>query len=301
MAGAADAALGERYRSVHTFGARRRQYAGRTLLHLIAVGLSFILMVPFAWAVISSLKPWQEIRLLPPTFWPSTFMWSNYSEVWTTRLFPNWAQNTFLITILATLGTVITAALAGYAFGRFRFPGRGILFGLTLSTMMLPQAVTLVPSYLLFFYLGWLNTYYPLIVPFWFGGGAFFIFLFRQFFMTIPTELDDAAKIDGASYLQILTHIVLPLSLPVFATVGIIAFIAHYDSFLFPLIILNDPPKFTLSIGLRWFSFPPQAEVIPRDHLLLAMAVMMTIPIVLIFFFGQRYLVRGLIMSGIKG
>lgn len=292
--------LGARQAAEH----RRAQLAwiaSRALVNLVALGFGAVLMVPFAWALVSSFKPVSEIRVLPPRFFPSVWMWSNYLQVLTTKLFPYWAINTLYITILATAGTIITAALAGYAFARFRFPGRGILFGLTVSTMMLPEAVTLIPRYLLFYQLGWLNTYLPLIVPFWFGGGAFFIFLFRQFFMTIPLDLDEAAKIDGASYLQILTRIILPLSTPVMATVGIIAFIAHYDSFLFPLIILNDPPKFTLTIGLRYFSISPTADAEPQDHLLLAMSMMMTVPILLIFFFGQRYFVRGVIMSGIKG
>jgi len=195
----------------------------------------------------------------------------------------------------------ISAALAGYAFARFRFPGRTALFAITISTMLLPATVTLIPSFLLFYYLGWLNTHLPLIVPYWFGGGGFFIFLFRQFFMTIPTELDDAAKIDGASYLHIFVQIVLPLSLPVMATVGIIAFINHYNSFLFPLIVLNDAPKFTMSIGLRYFNISPTSDAMPRDHHLLAMAVMMTAPIIALFFAGRRYFVQGVVMSGIKG
>jgi ABC-type glycerol-3-phosphate transport system permease component len=225
----------------------------------------------------------------------------NYVEVWTTKLFAIWTRNTLFVTILATLGTVLTAALAGYSFARFRFPGRNALFAMTIATIMLPETVTLIPRYLLYYQFGWLNTYLPLIVPFWFGGGAFFIFLFRQFFMTLPMDLDEAAKIDGANYFQILFQIVLPLSLPVLATVGIIAFVNHWDSFLFPLLVLNEPEKFTVSIGLRWFSISPSADARPTDHLLLAGSVMMTIPIVLLFFFGQRYFVRGVVMSGIKG
>lgn len=301
MAHVADVARRESHQSIRSSGATFRYLLGRGVLHALAVSLGVLLMVPFGWAVISSVKPVHEIRLMPPVLWPSEFRWSNYVEVLTTKMFPIWAQNTLFITVLATLGTIATAALAGYAFARFRFPGRGPLFALTLSTMLLPDAVVLIPRYLLFYNLGWLNTYYPLIVPFWFGGGAFYIFLFRQFFMTIPLDLDEAAKIDGANYLQILVYVVLPLSLPVLATVSIITFIAHYDSFIFPLIILNDPAKFTLSIGLRYFNISPSSDAMPQDHLLLAMSVMMTVPIILIFFLGQRYFVRGVVMSGIKG
>ncbi len=289
------------YQTIRTHSARLGWLVRRALLHAIAVGVGVLLMVPFGWAVISSLKPVYEIRLLPPTFWPSRFAWSNYPEVLTSTLFATWAQNSALITVLATLGTVITAAMAGFAFARFNFWGRNLLFGLALSTMMLPQEVTLIPTYLLYFKIGWLNTYLPLIVPFWLGGGAFFIFLFRQFFMTIPTDLDEAAKIDGANYFQILGQIIVPLSMPALATAAIISFISHWNSFIFPLIILNDPDKFTLAIGLRYFAISPSADSKPLDHLLLAGSVMMTIPIVLIFFFGQRYFVRGVVMSGIKG
>jgi multiple sugar transport system permease protein len=288
-------------RSIRSTGALVRYLTGRGILHAVAVIVGVLLMIPYAWAAISSLKPASEVRRIPPQFFPTEWMFTNYSDVWMTRLFPFWVQNTIVITVLATIGTVATAALAGYAFARFRFPFKGPMFAVTLSTMLLPDAVTLIPRFLLFFQLGWLDTFLPLIVPFWLGGSAFFIFLFRQFFMTIPIDLDEAAKIDGASYLDVLLKIILPLSLPVLATVGIIAFIAHYDSFIFPLIILNDPTKFTLSIGLRYFNISPSADAIPTDHLLLAMSIMMTLPIIIIFFFGQRYFVRGVVMSGIKG
>ena len=289
------------HRTIRKGTTQRMQIARRTGLHLVAIIGGGSLMIPFAWAVISSLKPWNEIRVLPPTFWPSHFAWSNYPEVWSTRFFSGWVSNSVQISLLATIGTVISAALAGFAFARLRFPGRNLLFGCALSTMMLPQEVTLIPSYLLFFYIGWLNTYLPLIVPFWLGGSAFFIFLFRQFFMSIPHDLDEAAKIDGANYFQILGSILLPLSLPALATAAIISFISNWNSFLFPLIILNDTEKFSLAIGLRYFAISPTADSKPLDHLLLAGSVIMTLPIVLIFFFGQRYFVRGVVMSGIKG
>ncbi|TAK25510.1 MAG: carbohydrate ABC transporter permease [Chloroflexota bacterium] len=276
-------------------------FASRAGLHTIAILLSITLMIPFGWTLISSLKPVEEIRLLPPQLWPSELKWSNYPAVFNVKLFPFWVRNTTIVAVLATIGTVFTAMFAGYAFARFRFPGRAPMFALTLSTMMLPDAVTLIPRYLLYYQLGWLDTFYPLIVPFFFGGGAFYIFLFRQFFMTIPLDMDEAAKIDGANQLQILLFVVLPLALPVLATVGIIAFIAHYDSFIFPLIILNTRELFTLAIGIRFFSILPTQDAAPQDHILLAMSVMMTTPMIVLFFLGQRYFVRGVVMSGIKG
>ncbi|HEV8634900.1 MAG TPA: carbohydrate ABC transporter permease [Chloroflexota bacterium] len=288
-------------RAARSHSARLGPRLGRALLYLIVIVVGIILMVPFFWAIDSSLKPVEEIRLLPPEILPSKIMWSNYPQVFRTKQFPFWVQNTFFVAILASAGTIVTAALAGYSFARFRFPGRSLLFGLTLSTMLLPETVTLIPSYILYYYLGWLDTFYPLIVPFWFGGGAFYIFLFRQFFMSLPTDLDEAAKIDGASYLQVLLLIILPLSIPVLLTVAIITFISHYNSFLFPLLVLTTPEKFTLSIGIRSFSISPTQDAAPLDHILLAMSVMMTLPILLMFFLGQRYYVRGVVMSGIKG
>src|SRR5688500_698833 len=191
------------HRSARSGTAQFRYFLSRFGLHAIALGLSAVLMGPFIWAILSSLKPDTEIKQLPPVVWPSRFVWFNYVEVWTTKLFAIWTLNTMFVTLLATLGTVLSAALAGYAFARFRFPGRSILFGMTIATMLLPETVLLIPKFILFYQLGWLNTYWPLIVPFWFGGGAFFIFLFRQFFLTIPIDMDEAAKIDGAGYLDI--------------------------------------------------------------------------------------------------
>jgi multiple sugar transport system permease protein len=289
------------HRSARNSAVVAQRLAARTLLYAIAIVLSAILFAPFVWGLISSLKPDTEIKLLPPVLWPSRWVPQNYVEVWTTKLFGIWTRNSVLITVLATTGTVLTAALSGYSFARFRFPGRNFLFGLTIATIMMPDIVTLIPRFLLFYQLGWLDTYLPLILPYWFGGSAFFIFLFRQFFLTIPPELDEAAKIDGASYIQIFARVILPLSGPVMATVAIIAFINHWDSFLFPLTILNDPNKFTVSIGLRWFAISPTSDARPLDHLLLAGSMMMTVPIMLLFFFGQRYFVRGVVMSGIKG
>ena len=268
-------------------------------LHLLAVLLGILLMLPFYWAVASSLKQVHEVRLVPPMLWPSSPQWHNYLDTWNVRLFANWYWNSIFLTVIATTGTVVSSSLGGYAFARFRFPGKNFLFSITMATILLPQYVLLIPNFLLFWQLGWLNTYLPLTVPFWFGS-AFFIFLFRQFFMTIPLDLDEAARIDGASYPRIFWSIVLPLSGPVFATALIIDGIAQWNSFLRPLIILNRPETYPLSVGLRYFVVSP-SDGQPKDHLLMAAAVMMTIPVILIFFIGQRYFVRGVAMTGIKG
>jgi ABC-type glycerol-3-phosphate transport system permease component len=276
-----------------------RRLLGRFGLHVIAVLVAIVLMLPFYWAIASSLKEMYEVRQIPPTWWPKVAQWHNYADVWGVRFFPNWFWNSVVLTTIATAGTVVSSSLAGYAFARFRFPGKNLLFSVTLATLMLPGYVLLIPNYMLFWRLGWLNTYLPLTVPFWFGS-AFFIFLFRQFFMTIPIELDEAARIDGASYPRILWSIMLPLSGPVYATAAIIEGIAQWNSFLRPLIILNRPESYPLSVGLRYFVVNP-GDNLPKDHLLMAAGVMMTLPVILLFFLGQRYFVRGVVMSGIKG
>jgi multiple sugar transport system permease protein len=268
-------------------------------LHLLAVLLGIALMLPFYWALISSLKEGPEVRHIPIDWWPRVAQWHNYLDVWTVRYFGSWVFNSVFLTIVSTAGTLVSSSLAGYAFARFRFPGRNLLFTLTLATLMLPGYVLLIPNYLLFWKLGWLNTYLPLTVPFWFGS-AFFIFLFRQFFMTIPIDLDEAARIDGASYPRILWSILLPLSAPVFATAAIIEGINQWNSFLRPLIILNKPETFPLSVGLRYFVVNP-GDNLPKDHLLMAASIMMTLPVIILFFIGQRQFVRGVVMSGIKG
>jgi multiple sugar transport system permease protein len=279
--------------------ARTSRLLGRFSLHLLAILLGIALMLPFFWAVTSSLKQVHEVRQIPLVWIPAVPQWRNYVDVLSVSFFRLWVWNTLVITVIATLGVVFSSSLAGYSFARFRFPGRNLLFSVTVATMMLPGYVLLIPNYMLFWKLGWLNTYLPLTVPFWFGS-AFFIFLFRQFFMTIPLELDEAARLDGASYPRILWSIMLPLSGPVYATAAIIEGIAQWNSFLRPLIILNRPESYPLAVGLRYFVVTP-GDATPKDHLLMAAAVMMTLPVILLFFVGQRYFVRGVVMSGIKG
>jgi multiple sugar transport system permease protein len=293
-----------------TFGAptsvRRangQQWIGRTLLYLLAIAASILFMLPFAWTVFSSLKTPSELYQFPPQWLPATPQFGNYNEVFEVAPFGRWMWNSVIVALLATFGSVLSAALVGYSFARFRYPGRDLIFLLTLSTLMLPAEVTLIPLYLLFNKIGWLDTYLPLIVPAYFGGGAFLIFMMRQFFLTIPRDLDEAALIDGASYLRIFTQIILPLSGPVLATAAIITFIADWNAFLFPYIILNDKEKFTIGIGIKYFQTIAANidSMEPRENLLMAASIMMTAPIILLFFTAQRYFVKGIVMSGIKG
>ncbi len=286
-----------------TGSVKRQKVAGRTVLYLVAIACSILFMIPFAWTVFSSLKSPSELYVFPPQWLPATPRFENYQEVFTVAPFARWLWNSVVVAVLGTLGAVISAALVGYSFARFRYPGRDAIFLVTLSTMMLPVEVTLIPLYLLFNKIGWLNTYLPLIVPAWFGGGAFLIFMMRQFFMTIPRDLDEAALIDGASYLRIFWQLIIPLSLPALATAAIITFIGDWNSFLFPYIILNSSEKFTIGIGIKYFQTIASNidSMEPRENLLMAASIMMTAPIILLFFAAQRYFVKGIVMSGIKG
>ncbi|MDE0631473.1 MAG: carbohydrate ABC transporter permease [Caldilineaceae bacterium] len=276
---------------------------GRGILYLIAVSSSAVFMFPFVWTVLSSLKRGGELFRFPPTWLPEVPQFQNYPKVFEIVSWATWTWNSTFVAIVSTFGAVLTAALVGYSFARFRYPARDVLFIITLSTMMLPVEVTLIPLYLMFAKIGWLDSYRPLIIPSFFGGSAFLIFLMRQFFMSIPIDLDEAARIDGANYLRIFWQILMPLSIPVTATAAVLTFMAQWNEFLQPFIFLNTKSKYTLAIGIRYFQavagFADDTE--PKYHLLMAASVMMTAPIIVIFFLAQRYLVQGIVMSGIKG
>ena len=274
---------------------------GTTLLYLIAVLTAIMFSLPFLWTLGSSLKSAQEIFAFPPTMFPAEPRWQNYADVFRLAPFLRFIGNTIFITALAMVGQILSASAVAYGFSRFRFPGRDGLFFVVLSTMMLPWQVTIVPTFLLFRYLGWINTYAPLIVPAYFGGGAFYIFLLRQFFTTIPRDLDEAAKIDGASSVRIFWSILLPLAKPAIATVAIFAFIEHWNEFIGPLIYLNSPDKFTVSIGLRHFTSNPFSDNEPREAILMAASLIVATPPLILFFSAQKYFVRGIVTTGIKG
>lgn len=283
--------------------ARLQRQLGRMVLYVVVVGAAIIFTLPFLWTLLSSLKTPGELFAYPPVWLPKVPQPQNYTEVFQRVTFARWLANSALVALLATVGAVISSALVGYSFARFRYPGRDFIFVITLSTMMLPVEVTLIPLYLLFTKIGWLDSYKPLVVPSYFGGGAFLIFLMRQFFMSIPKDLDEAARIDGASYLRIFGQILMPLSVPALATAAIITFMGHWDSFLYPFIFLNDKLKFTVAVGIRYFqSVAGNADSMEHtEHLLMAASIMMTAPIILLFFLAQRFFIRGIVMSGIKG
>jgi multiple sugar transport system permease protein len=278
----------------------RRWSVADVLLYALAVGFAAIAFAPFFWTVTTSLMSLADIMVVPPRVFPTALEWDNYVQVFVRVPFLRWIANTVQVSVLATLGTLVSATLVAYSFARFRYPGRDLFFFVTIGTLILPAEVTIVPSYLLFRNLGWLDTYQPLIVPFWLGGGPLYIFLLRQFMLGIPRDLDDAAKIDGAGPLRILVDVLAPLLRPALTAVVIISFIAHWDDFFGPLIYLNTPITFTLSIGVRYFYNTLQGEGLPTPHLLMAAATLATLPPVALFLLGQRYFVQGIVMSGLK-
>jgi multiple sugar transport system permease protein len=257
---------------------------------------------PFFWTLSTSLKTGLETRAVPPTLLPEVVQWGNYVAVWAAQPLTRWFGNSLIIIVGTVPGAVLTATLVAYAFARFDFPLRDFWFMVMLSTLMLPYEVTLIPQYIIYQkYFGWINTFWPLIVPSWVGGGAFTIFLLRQFLMTIPRDLDDAARVDGAGSFQILWRILVPLCRPALATVAILGFLREWNDFLGPFIYLNDPKLFTMSLGLRFFQTLPESTQEPKTHLLMTATVLMALPAILLFFSFQRYFVRGIVMTGLKG
>ena len=257
--------------------------------------------LPFLWALLTSLKTPAEIFIFPPKWIPARLQWGNYIEIWRQAPFATFLWNSCQVTFLSMMGQLLSASLVAYGFARFRFPGRDALFLVVLSTMMLPSQITIIPTFLLYKWLGWLDTFKPLIVPAYFGGGAFAVFLFRQFFLTIPKEFDEAARMDGANSLSIFFRILVPLAVPVFTTMGIFSFLWNWNAIFYPLIFLNTTEKFTLALGLRYFQRTVTAGGKATEHLLMAAAMVMTMPCVALFLVMQRYFVRGIVMSGIKG
>jgi len=284
--------------TTHDLAEMRRQR--RTLHIALYIGFVFLCLVyllPFAWMLSTSLKLDGREIAMPPQWIPDPVVWGNYYRAMTGLPMILYLQNTLIITITATVIGLFTASLAGYGFARLTFPGRNILFSLCLATLMLPGIVTMIPEFIIYKQIGWLNTFLPLIVPWSLGGHVLGIFLFRQYAMTIPQDYDEAARVDGAGALRIWWSIILPLSRPVLATMAILAFIYHWNDFLRPLVFLQDQNLRTLAIGLRLF----RSEYLVQWNLLMAASALMLLPILALFFAAQRYFVQGIVMTGIKG
>jgi multiple sugar transport system permease protein len=265
-----------------------------TYIALITAGL--ITLFPLLWLVRSSLMDLAQIFEMPPRWLPSPLRFSNYVEAMTVLPFGSYFKNTSIIVILSVVGVVVTSSISAYSFARMKWQGRDLIFGLLLSSMMLPYAVTLIPTFVGWSMLGLTNSFVPLIAPSWFGGGAFNIFLLRQFYMTLPRELDEAAFVDGAGHWKIFTQIILPLTKPALVVIGLFAFLHSWNDFLGPLVYLNSSTKYTLALGLQLFKGMYNAEW----HLMMAASVVVLGPAVIIFLLGQKYFVEGITLTGIK-
>jgi multiple sugar transport system permease protein len=259
---------------------------------------AFMFVLPLLCMMSTALKPPNQIFIYPPQWIPDPPQWSNFWEGWNAYLpFSLFLRNTLIITVGNILGNLFSCCLAAYAFARLRAPGKNFFFILVLATMLLPQEVTIIPQYVLFTRLGWNNTWLPLMIPPWFGF-PFFIFLLRQFFMSIPIDLDEAARLDGASSWHILLSIIIPLSKPALATVVIFAFIGNWNNFLYPLIYIRDTNKQVLAVGLNMFR-GAYGQI--DFHYMMAVSLLVLLPVLVVFFFGQRLFVQGIALTGIKG
>ena len=265
------------------------------IAYLLLLMGSVVALVPFAWMVLTSFKDPSQVFADPPQWIPHPWLWENYGKAFTRMPFALFTWNTIRITAACMVGQILSCSLVAFGFARMRFPGRNPLFIVLLSTMMLPAQVTMIPVFKIFASLGWYDTFLPLTVPAFFGS-AFFIFLLRQYYTTIPHEMDEAARIDGASTWQVFWKIILPQAKPALATVAIFAFMNHWNDFLNPLIYLSSPDKRTLALGLYAF----QGQYSTDWQYLMAASTVVMLPLLVLFFVGQRYFIQGVVVSGLK-
>lgn len=267
-----------------------------TLSYLVLIVIGITMLIPFVWMLSTSLKNLATAQVYPPRWIPDPPLWSNYHDVMTKVPFGLFIYNSFKITVLGVIGQVLTCSTAAYALARLRFWGRNLLFITLLATLMIPYQVVMIPQFLIFKSLGWVNTHLALIVPFWLGG-AFGTFLLRQFFLALPDELADAAKVDGCNPFQTYWRIYMPLSKPALATLAVFTFMGRWNDLLGPLIYLNRPEMMTVTAGLSYF----QGQYYADMPLLMAGSIISLIPTLVLFALTQRYFVQGVVLSGLKG
>lgn len=279
--------------------ARIRRGSLTGVAHIVLICGSTVMIIPLLWLISTAFKKTGQEWAFPPVWIPRPIWWRNYLEAMDVLPVPfyRYVLNTLTITLFATLGTAVSASLAAFSFARLRFKARDLMFGLVISTMMLPSAVTMIPTFLIFRTLGWLNTFLPLIVPYWLGSSAFSIFLLRQFFLTIPRDLDEAAKIDGASNFRIYWNIILPLARPALATVIIFQILWRWNEFMQPMIYLDSMGKYTIALALRTF----QNVRSQRVNYLMALSSLQIAPVMILFFLAQKYFIQGITLTGMGG
>lgn len=280
---------------------KTKKRIGTVIYHTLILGMGLIMIYPLVWMFMSSFKPTSTIFTTAGQLIPEQFILENYATGWKgfgKVGFETFFLNSSFITVLATIGTVASSAIVAYGLSRCKFRGRNILFGFMLVSMMLPAQVLMIPQYLWYQKLGWVGSYLPLIVPYYFATQGFFVYLIKNFIDGIPKELDEAARIDGCSYFGIFRHIILPLVVPALVTAGIFSFIWRWDEFLGPLLYVNDSTKYPVSLALKLFCDPGSSS----DYgAMFAMASLSLLPAVGIFIFFQKYLVEGISTSGLKG
>lgn len=269
----------------------------RSVIYIILGMCTIVCIAPFIWMLLTSVKSTAEAYRFPPTVIPRKWLWTNYTTGLQKANFSLFLRNTAFVAILSTIGTVLSAQYVAYGFSRFKCRGSALFYTLMMATMMLPNQVTLIPQYLLYLKLGMVDTYLPLLIPAWLGGGAFNIFLFIQFFRTLPKELDEAAFIDGASTFKTFVYIMMPSVKPVSLVVLVMSLVYHWNDFFTPLIYINSTNKFTLAIGLQFLNSSMGTTKIGQ---MMAVAVATMIPVLVIFFLAQKYFVQGIKMSGMK-
>jgi multiple sugar transport system permease protein len=284
-----------------------RDTVRKALAYLLLLVFSVPFVVPLFWVLSTSLKTPEQVYISPPRLIPDPVRWQNFVEAWNVAPFGRFLVNTLITTIIPMGGEVFVSAMVGYSFARVRWPGRDQVFALCVAVMLLPGIITFIPTYILYSKLKWINTFLPFIVPAYFGS-AFYIFMFRQFMLTLPQGLEDAARIDGADTFQTFLQIILPLLRPVLATVAIFSFLNHWNDFFGPMIYLQRPHLKTLMLGLAYFESMMTGtgggySVVrsTRFHLLMAITLLIDLPCILVFLLLQKYFVRDIVFSGLKG
>lgn len=272
-------------------------YLKKVLFYVVLLALAVVCVIPLYWMVRSSFMKNTDIYSMRPfIFWPEEMLWSNYADAMKAADFGRYAINTLTIVAGCMIGTLATSSMAAYAFSRIKWKGRGFCFAMILTTMMLPGSVTLIPQFMIWRNLNMVDTYLPLILPSFFGGGAFNIFLLRQFFLGIPKELDEAARIDGAGPFQIFVRIILPLARSALVVVALFTFLNCWNDFFGPIIYLNTKEKFTLAVGLLQF----RGDYSTKWNLLMAGSTIVVAPCIAVYLFGQKYLIEGISLTGLK-
>lgn len=264
------------------------------LIHIVMYALAIATIMPFVWMLLTSVKDMSDIFVYPPKWLPTNFRFRNYVDAFEAAPFGRFYLNSFIVSATVTIGQLITCSMAAYAFARLKFRGRDLLFYLFLGTMMIPANVTMIPTYMVLSWLGWIDSLNSLIVP---GlASAFGTFLLRQFFMTIPRELEEAAFIDGASRIQVLIKVIIPLAKPALATLAIFTFMGVFNDFIWALICINSEELKTVQLGLATF----RDKYLTQWDLLMAGSVTATLPILVVFFIAQKYFIQGITLSGMK-